>query len=149
MNPVRSALAVLAGVMLLGFIDQTLERTLVSAIADAPPTDEASYLAVRNRPLVLVVTLVAHGFAAMLAGYILAKIAGAYETRHAIAAAAVLTVAYAFAFLSDNAMLPPVWVRVAILFVTPAALLAGATVRAQARTIQAEQVGTPHREGTP
>lgn len=138
MTPLRSAVAVLAAVMLLGFMDQTLERTLVSALADAPPADEGSYLAVRNRPLVLGVTLVAHMFSAALAGYILARIAGAHEVRLAAAAAVAVLVTYAFAFTSGSVMLPPVWVRVALVIVTPPALIAGAFIRAEARSIQSE-----------
>jgi hypothetical protein len=138
MSLARSAAAVLIGAILLGFIDQTLERVLVTALADTPPTDEASYLAVRNRPAVLVLTLITHALAATLAGYILAKIAGAWEVRHAMAAAALLIVAYVFAFMSDNVLLPPVWVRAVMLIVTPPALIAGASIRAQARSIQQE-----------
>ena len=138
MNPVRSVVAVIAGAALISFIDRTLEQILVRAIADVPPVNEATYLAVRNRPAVLVATLVTHALAATLSGYIVAKIAGRDEMRHAIAAAVVLTIGYAFAFMSDNVMLPPVWVRVAMLVVTAPALLAGASIRAQARSIQAE-----------
>ena len=138
MTLARGAAAVLIGAILLGFIDQTLERVLVTALADTPPADEASYLAVRNRPAVLVLTLISHALAATLAGYILAKIAGAWEVRHAIAAAALLVVVYVFAFMSDNVLLPPVWVRAVMLIVTPPALIAGASIRAQARSIQPE-----------
>ena len=138
MNIGRSAAAILIGVVMLGFIDQTLERVLVTALAAAPPVDEASYLAVRNRPAVLVMTLISHALAATLAGYILAKIAGTHEVRHAMAAAAVLAVIYVVAFVSENVLLPPVWVRVAMLAVTPPALIAGASIRAQARSIQQE-----------
>lgn len=146
MNPLRTAAAILAGVMLLGFIDQTLERTLVVAIADAPPADEAAYLAVRNRPSVLVITVVTHAFAAALAGYILARIAGAQEVRHAIGASILITILYAWTFATENIMLPPVWVRAAMLIVTPPALVAGAKIRADARSIQSEQAGTPRPE---
>jgi hypothetical protein len=148
MNLGRSAAAVLAGAILLGFIDQTLERVLVSALADAPPTDQATYLAVRNRPVVLVITLITHAFAATLAGYILAKIAGAHEVRHAVAAAAVLIVIYASAFMNPNVLLPPVWVRVAMLIITPPALVAGASIRAQARSIQ-QEAAMPRLEERP
>lgn len=142
MTSVRSIIAVLGGVLLLGFMDQTLEQTLVRAIAEVPPTDAASYLAVRNRPLVLGVTLVTHVFAASLAGYMIAKIAVAHEMRHAMAAAALQTAAYVWAFtMSENMLLPPVWTRVAFLAVTAPALLAGASIRAQARSIQSEAAG--------
>jgi hypothetical protein len=153
LNPLRSVLAVLAGAVLLGFIDQTLERTLVSALADAPPTNEAAYLAIRNQPLVLAATLVTHALAATLAGYILAKIAGSRERHHAVAAAVVLTVAYAFAFVNPNVMLPPVWVRIVMLVVTPPANSAGASIRADARAIQEEAAAArpeeERRQGVP
>ena len=145
MNPLRSAIAIVAGVMLLGFMDQTLERTLVSAVADAPPADADAYLAVRNRPMILGITLVTHGLAATLAGYILAKIAGDYEVRHAIAAAVAMTIMYIAAFVSGNVMLPPTWVRAVLLIITPPALIAGATVRAEARVTQTE-AGTARPE---
>lgn len=138
MSPLRSVVAVLGGVVVLSFMDRVLEGTLVSALAETPPTDQASYLAVRNRPLVLGVTLVAHTMAALLAGYITGRIAGGQETRHAIGAGAVLMAAYLWAFLLDNPMLPPVWVRIVMLVVTIPALVGGATIRAQARSIRTE-----------
>lgn len=142
-HPLRSVAAVLGGVLLLGFMDRILEGTLVNALADATPTDDASYLAVRNRPMVLAVTLITHTLASLLAGYIIGRIAGMQETRHAIAAGAVLMAAYIWAFLSDNPMLPPVWVRVAMLLVTVPALVGGATIRAQARTAHEEAGDRP------
>lgn len=138
MSPLRSVVAVLGGVVVLSFIDRVLEGTLVSALAEAPPTDQASYLAVRNRPVVLAVTLVAHTMAALLAGYMTGRIAGGQETRHAIGAGAVLMAAYVWAFLIANPMLPPVWVRIVMLVVTMPALVGGAMIRAQARSIRAE-----------
>src|SRR5687767_856487 len=123
MNPLRSIVAVLAGMMLLNFMDLTLERILVNAVADVVPADEASYVAIRDRPLLLTVTLVSHSLAATLVGYVVAKIAGAHEMRHAVAAAVALTVTFALAFASDNPMLPPPWVRAVIMIVTPPALL--------------------------
>jgi len=139
MNALRSAVAVLAGAMLVLFIHGTLEQTLVRAIADGPVTDEASFVAVRNRPVVLGSTLVTLALASALAGYIVAKIAGAHEVRHAVGAALVLTGLYVYAFIGGNIMLPPVWVRIGMLIVTPPALVAGASIRAQARSIQTEE----------
>ena len=136
---VRSAIAVVGGVLILNFMDATLERVLVSAVAQTAPIDQSAYLAVRNRPVVLTVTLVTHALASALAGYIIGKISGAHEVRHAIAAAVVLTAGYAATFFSDNAMLPPAWVRIAMLIVTPPALVAGAHIHAEARAVRAEQ----------
>ena len=136
MNRLRSAAAVIGGALLILFMHGTLEQTLVRAIANGPVTNEAAFVAVRNRPVVLTLTIVTLALASTLAGYIVAKIAGAHEVRHAIGTAIVMTSIYAVAFAGDNAMLPPVWVRVAMLIVTPPALMAGASIRAQARAIQ-------------
>ena len=138
MTLLRSGAAAIAGALLILFVHGTLEQTLVRAIADGPITSEAAFVAVRNRPVVLVLTIVTLVLASTLAGYIVAKIAGAHEVRHAIGSAVIMTGAYAFAFVGENVMLPPMWVRVAMVLVTPPALVAGASIRAQARSIQQE-----------
>jgi hypothetical protein len=130
---VRSVLVVVAALLLLGFIDQTLERTLVGALGGTAVTDVASYLAIRNRPVVLSVTMVTHAFAALLTGYMLGRLAGTQEVRHATAAAVLATLLMVAASTTANEMLPPVWVRVAMGVITPPALIAGAYVRGQAR----------------
>jgi hypothetical protein len=59
----RSIAVVVAALLLLGFIDQTLERTLVMTLAQAPVQDAAAYLTIRNRPAVLAFTVVTHALA--------------------------------------------------------------------------------------
>jgi hypothetical protein len=135
----RSIAVVVAGLLLLGFIDQTLERTLVMTLAQAPIQDEAAYLAIRNRPAVLAVSVVTHALASLLTGYVLARLAGAYEVQHAMATAALAVMLVGFASLTPNVMLPPLWVRIAMVLVTPPALIAGAYVRGQARIIRMER----------
>jgi hypothetical protein len=56
MSPSRSILAVLGGFVVFQVLTQLLELTLVAVVAVGPPADEAAYLAVRNRPGVLVAT---------------------------------------------------------------------------------------------
>jgi hypothetical protein len=120
-------------------MDATLERVLVSALGQGPPADAAAYLAVRNRTGVLVMTVVTHAFASALAGYVIGKAAGAQEVRHALAAALFMAAAYASTFFTDNPMLPPAWVRVAMLVVTPVALAGGAHIFAEASAVRAEK----------
>lgn len=134
----RSIVVVLAAMLLLGFIDQTLEQTLVMAMADAPITDEASYVAVRNRSPVLAFLLATHTVAALLTGYVLAKLAGSHEVQHAAAAAALVTLLLVAASTAPNVLVPPVWVRVAMAVITPPALIAGAYIRGQARLVRGE-----------
>lgn len=136
----RSIAIVVAGLLLLGFIDQTLERTLVMTLAQGVEIkDEAAYLAIRNRPMVLTVTLVTHGLASLLTGYVIGKLAGVREVQHAASTAALFTLAMIFASAAPNVMLPPIWVRMAMLVITPPAMIAGAYVRGQARIIKEER----------
>jgi len=135
----RSVAVVVLGLLLLGFIDQTLEKTLVQVLAQEQIKDEAAYLAVRNRPMVLMFTVVSHGFAALLTGYVLGKLAGTREVQHAAGTAGLFTVAMIGASSAPNVMLPPMWVRLAMLLITPPALIAGAYVRGQARMIREER----------
>ena len=134
----RGAAVVLAALLLIGLIDQTLEQILVGALAQAPLIDAAAYLAVRNRPGVLAATLVTHAFASLLTGYIVGKLAGHHEVRHAVAAAVVATIVYGVSFARPNVLLPPVWAHAALLIITPPALIAGAYVRGQARLVREE-----------
>ena len=103
----RSIVVVLAAMLLLGFIDQTLEQTLVMSLADAPVKDEASYVAVRNRPQVLAALLATHVIAALLTGYVLAKLAGSHEVQHAAATAALVTLLLVAASVAPNVLVPP------------------------------------------
>jgi hypothetical protein len=135
----RSIVVVLAAVLLLGFVDQTLEQTLVMALASAPVKDEASYIAVRNRPQVLAALLATHAIAALLTGYVLAKLAGSHEVQHAAATAALVTLLLVAASVAPNVLVPPLWVRVAMAAITPPALIAGAYIRGQARLIRMER----------
>ena len=135
----RSIAVVVAALLLLGFIDQTLERTLVMTLAQAPVQDEAAYLAIRNRPAVLAFTVVTHALASLLTGYVLAKLAGSHEVQHAMVTAALAVMLIGFASLTPNIMLPPLWVRAAMVLITPPALIAGAYVRGQARLIRMER----------
>lgn len=135
----RSIVVVLAAMLLLGFIDQTLEQTLVMSLANAPVKDEASYIAVRNRPQVLTALLVTHAIAALLTGYVLARLAGSHEVQHAAATAGLVTLLLVAASVAPNVLVPPLWVRVAMAVITPPALIAGAYIRGQARVIRAER----------
>ena len=85
------------------------------------------------------VTMVTHALASLLTGYVLAKLAGKSEVQHAAATAALFTVAMIGASAKPNVMLPPVWMRMVMLLITPPALIAGAYVRGQARMIREER----------
>ena len=139
-EPLRSLLAVVVGLVLIRLLGQILEQTLVLSIADQPPTDVASYVAVRNRGWVTTVLLGVHAFVSVMAGYVVGKIAGEQEVRHSVIVGALQLVLFLWAFTAaDASVLPPLWARLALLAISVPALAAGATVRADARLIHTAQ----------
>lgn len=136
---VRSIAAIIASLLLVAFIDQTLERTLVMAMANAPITNQQSYLAVRNQTSVLTIMIVTHAMAAVLTGYVLGRLAGSYEVQHAAVAAALVVLLLVGASANPNVLVPPVWVRLSMAAITLPAMITGAYIRGQARMIREEQ----------
>lgn len=137
MNPLRSLIAVLGGIALISLIVEPLEFTLVNAVADQPIADMAAYFAIRNRPGMLAAKLVYNTLAALLGGYMTAKIAGATEMTHAAVAAAAQTAALIWGFTaSEFAPYTPVWMRVALVLLTGPAMMAGAIIRKQAAEVR-------------
>jgi hypothetical protein len=133
MNPVRSVIAVLGGIGLTSLASEALEFTLVNAAAGGTIADMAGYFAVRNQPAVLGAKLVYNPLAAVLGGYMTAKIAGGRELLHAGVAALAQTAALIWGFtVGEYAELTPVWMRIALVLVTGPAMVAGASIRARA-----------------
>ncbi len=135
----RSIGAIVASLLIVAFIDQTLERTLVMAMANAPIKDQQSYLAIRNQTSVLTIIIVTHAMAALLTGYVLARLAGSHEVQHAAVAAAFVTLLLIGASANPNVLVPPLWVRLTMAVVTLPAMITGAYIRGQARMIREEQ----------
>jgi hypothetical protein len=141
MNPVRSLLAVLGGILLISLLVEPLEFTLVGAIAGGPVTDIEGYFAVRNRPGFLAAKVVYNTAAALLGGYMVAKIAGHAEMWHAGVAAALQTAALIWgATASEYAPFTPVWMWVVLTLLTGPAMLAGGAVRTRAGAGAADRV---------
>jgi Ca2+/Na+ antiporter len=133
LNPMRTAIAALGGFLLLFVLGQVLEWALVNAAAGAPLQNTEAYLAVRNRNGVFAGVLASNVVAALLAGYVAAKVAGAAELSHAGLAAAL----FAWAInTGESAAITPVWMRVTMVALTAPAMLVGASVRAKARVLQ-------------
>jgi heme/copper-type cytochrome/quinol oxidase subunit 3 len=132
-NPVRSIIAVLGGIGLASLVVEALEFTLVNAVAGGTIADMAGYFAVRNQPAVLGAKLVYNTLAAVLGGYMTAKIAGDRERLHAGVAALAQTAALIWGFTAgEYAEFTPVWMRIALVVVTGPAMLGGAAIRARA-----------------
>jgi hypothetical protein len=133
MNPGRSILAALGGFLLFQVLTQMLETTSVAVVAGGSLADEASYFAVRNRPGLLVTKLGYTAAAALLSGYLSAKIAVVHEMRHTMAAAALVTAILVWEFTaSEYAHYTPVWMRVALVAITGPIMLVGGWIRTSA-----------------
>src|SRR3712207_415520 len=102
------------------------------------------YLAARNRPPMRVALLGIAAVSGLLAGYVVAKIAGEYEMPH-VAVAALLQAALLLRdFAAEDAgTARPVWLRVGLVSVTVSAMLLGGAVRARAAKL------TPSKEVGP
>ncbi len=132
-NPIRSIIAVLGGIGIISLVTEVLEFTLVRAAAGGPIADMTAYFAVRNRPAILAAKLAYTPLAALLGGYMTAKVAASRELPHVLAAAAIQTVALAWGFTTgEYAPFTPVWMRVALVLLTGPAMVAGGAVRARA-----------------
>ena len=137
MNPLRSIIAVLGGIGLVSIVVETLEFTLVNAVAGGTILDMAGYFAVRNRPAILGAKLVYNTLAAVLGGYMTAKVAGTREMAHAGVAALLQTAALIWGFTAgEYAAFTPAWMRIALVLLTGPAMLAGASIRARAARSQ-------------
>ena len=135
MNVVRSLLAILGGIGVVSLVTQLLEFTLVGAAAGGQLTDMAHYFEIRNRPSILAAGLVYNTVAAVLGGYMTAKIAGQHEMAHVRIAALVMTAGLIYGFTAGEfARYTPVWMRIALIMLTAPAMLAGGMVRARATT---------------
>jgi hypothetical protein len=140
MKFIRSIVAILAGLGVVSLVTQFMEFTLVGAAAGGQLTDMAHYFEVRNRPSILAAGLVYNTVAAILGGYVTAKIAGREEMAHARVAALVLTASLIYGFTAGEfARFTPVWMRIALVALTAPAVLAGATIRARAAAAERPQ----------
>lgn len=143
-EPLRSFLAVLVGLVLVRLLTQILEQTLVLSFAETAPASLADYIALRNRPGLMTVGLLTHAFVSVMAGYVIGKIASVHDVRHAVVAGAIQLALFLWAFATTDApLLPPMWARIGLLIVSVPALAAGATVHADARAIQESPIGAP------
>ena len=133
MNPVRSLIAILSGVVLVSVVVEILEFTLVNARAGGGIIDIPGYFAVLNQPGMIAARCAYNAVAALLGGYLAARIAGHREMLHGTIAAVVKSGALIWGFTAGEfAAFTPLPVRIALVLLTGPAMIAGAAVRASA-----------------
>jgi hypothetical protein len=129
----RSLLAIVGGPVMMSVILRSLGLTLVNAVAGAPVTTVEQYFAIRNRPGILAAELVYTALAAVLAGYVTAKIATTDQIKYAAGAAALQTMIFIYGFTAaDTASYTPVWMRIALVLLVGPAILFGASIHIRA-----------------
>ena len=140
MNPIRSLCAVLGGLAVISLVVEALEFSLVTAVSGGRVVDMPQYFAVRNQTGILAAKLVYNTVAAVLGGYVTARVAMADEIRHAAAAVAAQTVGLIWGFTAgEYASYTPIWMRIALVMVMGPAMMMGAAVRARAAGAQAHE----------
>ena len=132
-NPVRGITAVLGALVLFSAMTQLLEYTLVSASGGDTIKDMPSYLAALNHTPLLAAKAAGTLMAALLAGYLTAKIAQSREMMFAGIAAAAETCSLVYGFTMGEYAVLPLWIRGLLVLTTGPAMMAGAWVRYQAR----------------
>lgn len=139
-NVARGITAVLGALVLFSAVTQLLEYTLVSAAGGDTVKDMASYLVVLNRPPLLAAKAVGNVMAALLAGYMTAKIAQTHEVMFAGLAAAAETCSLVYGLTMGEYVVLPLWFRTLLVVTTGPAMMAGAWVRMQARLAMSASV---------
>jgi hypothetical protein len=130
---IKSVIAVLGGMVLVYFLGGILEGPLVGWLGSERPTTMEQLMAVRNEPAVLAGRIAVAGAVGLLAGYVVAKIAGGHELAHAAVSAALQAFMLLRAFAADPpAAAAPMGMRMAMVAVTAGAMIAGAAIRARA-----------------
>ena len=137
---IRSVIAVLGGMVIMFFLIELVEPPTVALLASQRPTGMDEYLAARNEPAVLGGRVAVFVVVGLLAGYMVAKIAGEHELAHAGAAFALQAFLMFRGFAADpSAPLLPWWILGGLVLVTGAAILTGAAIRARAAKLAPTQ----------
>lgn len=131
-NAIRSLLGVVAGILLISLIAESIEFGLVSFVHGSTVTDPEVYFGIRNRPGMLLAKLVYNNGAAVLGGHVAAWIAGRAHLAHG-AVVAVLQVGFLVwgMTLSEFAGTTPAYAWVTLAVTMFVAILYGAWLRSK------------------
>ncbi len=126
----RSVLGIAAGLVAISIVAEGVEILLVSALHGGMVSDETTYWSVRNRPAVLGLKLVYNTLAAVVGGYLCARIAGRAHLAHGAVLAGIQLVLFVWGMTaSEFAGTTPAWVWITLCVTMTAGILAGATRR--------------------
>jgi hypothetical protein len=129
MNVIRGLVAVIGALAVTRLLVQPLEITLVHALAQKPLDTPDDFAAVLNFPLMMAARLLYTGVAAILGGYVAARIAAHDPMRYTIAAAVFQAIVLIWGFAAGYALPTPIWMQLALVTVSTLGILAGGAVR--------------------
>lgn len=129
MNAIRGLVAVIGALAVTRLLVQPLEITLVNALAQQPLKTPGDFASVLNSPLMMAARLFYTGVAAILGGYVAARIASQDPMRYTMVAAAFQAIVLIWGFAAGYALPTPIWMRLALVVVSTIGILAGGAVR--------------------
>ena len=129
MNAIRGLVAVIGALAVTRLLVQPLEITLVNALAQQPLNTPADFASILNAPLMMAARLFYTGAAAILGGYVAARIAVHDPMRYTMVAAAFQAIVLIWGFAAGYALPTPIWMRLALVIVSTMGILAGGAVR--------------------
>ena len=129
MKVVRGLVAVIGGLAVTRLLVQPLEVTLVNALAQQPLRTPVDVAAVLNSPSMMVARVLYTGLAAILGGYVTARIAVHDPMRYTIIAAIFQAIVLVAGFVSGYALPTPLAMQAALVISSSLGILAGGAVR--------------------
>lgn len=126
MRMLRSILACGFGLVVISLIVESLEFGLVALRNRGVTTDPEVYFSVRNQPAILAAKLVYNTAAAIVGGFVAARLAGRAAVVHGIVLAVVQTIAFGWA-LANPALRrsTPDWMWACLIVLTFAGIIIG------------------------
>ena len=132
MQALRSVLAVFAGLVLISLIVEPLEFGLVTVVNGELTTDPDRYLRVRNTPAFLAAKVVYNTAAAIVGGWVTARLARRAPLAHGLVLAVIQTAAFGWALATPALRRStPGWMWACLIVVTFAGIMAGSRLQQQ------------------
>ena len=130
MQILRSIFAVFAGLVLISVIVEPLEFGLVTLANGEVTTDPDIYFRVRNTPALLATKVVYNTAAAIVGGWVAARLAPRAPMAHGLVLAVIQTVAFGWAFVTPALRRStPDWMWACLIVVTFAGIMTGALLQ--------------------
>jgi hypothetical protein len=126
MQVLRSIFAVFAGLVLISVIVESLEFGLVTLVNGEVTTDQDIYFRVRNTPAFLATKVVYNTVAAIVGGWVAARLARRAPMAHGLVLAVIQTVAFGWALVTPALRRStPDWMWACLIVVTFAGIMTG------------------------